>query len=158
MFAPKANGGDLHEAEIAGDGFVISGSDAVCVLQTVDASFVTVAQGVDVAVDEHLHFSVLAGWDDGDAPAPFHIFADVVGVIAAIGQENARFWTTLHDRSIALVFGHLATGNLGGYGQTAGVDAEMNLGREAIFRAPKALSLSPPLLRRRSDVPERWCC
>ena len=97
-----------------------------------------------MAIDGDLHFSVLAGWDDGDASAPFHVFADVVGVIAAISQENARLWTALHDRTIALVVGDLSAGDLGGYGQAASVNAEMNLGREATFRAPKTLSLSPP--------------
>ena len=95
----------------------VSGSDAACVLQTVDASFDKVAQGVDVAVDGDLHFSVLAGRDDGNSSAPFHVLADVVGVIAAISQENARVWTALHDRTIALVVGDLAAGDLGGYGQ-----------------------------------------
>lgn len=57
----------------------------------------------------------------------------------------------LHDRSIARVVGDLAPSDLGGYGQAAGVDAEVSLGREATFRASKTLSLSPPFAPAATD-------
>lgn len=67
-------------------------------------------------------------------------------VIALVGEENARSWPMgLHHDVIALVVGDFAAGDRRGYGQAFGVGAKVYLGREATFRAPKTLFLSPPL-------------
>jgi len=89
---------------------------------------------------------VPAGRDDGDTPTRLHVFANEISVIAAIRQQDLwRRAARVDDRSIAGVVGRLAAGDLGGYGQAVAIGAQMDLGREATFRAPETLAMSPPL-------------
>lgn len=143
---PEADRGDLHEAEEACGGLVVAGGDASGVLEAVEAPLDPVAQGVDVAVDALADLAASAGRNDGHAAAIFHVLADRVGVIAAVGQQDACGRPVrLHQGSIAAVVGDLAAGDLGRYGQAHAVRAEVDLGREATSRTAKTLILNPPL-------------
>ena len=136
----------MNEAEIARCGFVISGREPSRVLELVEASLDAVAQGVDVTIDRDLNLAAPAGRNDArSAPFPQR-FANMIGIIAAIGKQDFGFRSLrFHQRIKARIIRDLAGGDLGGYWQAFAIRAEVNLRREATSRAPKTLTRSPPL-------------
>ncbi len=64
---PGADRGDLHEAEDAGGGLVVTVGDAASVLEAVEAPPDPVSQGADVTVDALADLAAPARRNDGDA-------------------------------------------------------------------------------------------
>lgn len=108
----------MDEAEIAVCGLVVSGGEASRAFQLVDGAFDPVSHGIDEIVDRDERLSVLSARNDGRCASPFEIGANVVAVIAPVGQQNFRSGGFgLHDEVIAFVVRHFAAGDLHGKGQ-----------------------------------------
>ncbi len=99
-----------------------------------------------MSVDDRLDLAVaLDGNDRGDRSRG-QIFADEIGVIALVGEQDAGSWPGLvHDRSIAFHVGNLPAAQRDRDREAHSVAAQMDLGREATSRAPKTLVLIPLL-------------
>ena len=123
----------MNEAEIARGGLVISGCDAPCVLQTVDASLDEVTQDIDEIVDGFLNPSAFSHRNDCGAAALFDVSSDAIRIIAPVGQQHLRVRPAIHHPVVALVVRDLPGGDLGLREQAAAIGAEMNLAREATF-------------------------
>ena len=90
--------------------------------------------------------------DRGDATR-FHLRAEGIGIVAAIGEKDLRFRAFgIEQRQSTGVVGGLAGCDVDGYGETCAVGAEMNFGRKPTARAPETLSRSPPLA-----PAAQWC-
>ena len=88
---PQADGGDEDEAEVAFRGLVVTGGQTAPVLQPVEAALDPVPESVDVAVDRDLNLPASPHRDDRRDAAHFHLRADGIGIVAAIGEQNLRF-------------------------------------------------------------------
>ena len=110
-----------------------------------EASLDVVPQAIDMAVDDGLDLAVPPGGDDGGDVSGFQVGQDEVGVVALVGEQDARVGTGLvHHRRIALHIRDLTAAQTNRDGEALSVAAEMDLGREATSRAAKILILSPP--------------
>lgn len=109
-----------------------------------EAALDAVSQGVDMSVDDGLDLAVASGGNDRGDLSRGQVFADEIGVIALVGEQDAGAWSGLvHDRSIALRVGNLPAAQRDRDREAHSVAAEMDLGREATSRAPKTLVLIP---------------
>ena len=132
MAEPEADRCDVDEAQEALGGFVVAGSDAACVLQFVEAALDEVAQPVEGAVHGDAQLAGLAHRDDRLNVARLHGFSNLVRVIAAIRQQDARLWqVVVHDEVEAQIVRRLARRDVRPHGQACAIDAEVDLGREA---------------------------
>ena len=144
---------DEDEAEIAVGGLVVAGGQTAPVLQPVEAALDPVPQGVEVVVDRNLDLAASPHRNDRGHAARFHLRADSIGIVAAIGEQNPRFRPIgIEERQGASVVRGLARRDVDGYGETGAVGAEMNFGRKPTSRAPETLSRSPPLA-----PAAQWC-
>lgn len=135
----------MDEAEIAGGCFVISGGETARVLQAVDATLDSVSEGVDEFIDEDRRLAVLAAWNDRLGSAPADILANVVGIKAAVGDDDLWIGSVgLHHEVVALVVRDLAAGDFGRDREAFGVCPEVDFGGETAFRPAETLFLSPP--------------
>jgi len=124
----------VDEAEIAIGGFVVSGGQSARIFELVKAAFDHIAQRVDRGIDRQLNEPVSFGGDHCGAAAPFHIFANEVGIIAFVSKQHLWRWPVgIHDRQISLEIGDFTAGQCKRDRQAHCIDAEMDLGREATF-------------------------
>lgn len=145
MAEPEADRGEVDEAQEALGGFVIAGGDATGVLELVEAELDAVAQPLKGTVRRHAQLAGLAHRDHRDDVARLHDFSHLIRVIAAICQQDPRFGQVIvHDQIEAEMVRCLARRDVRPHGQASAVDAEVDLGREAISRTPETLSRSPP--------------
>jgi len=106
-----------------------------------------------VAVDHDLDPAVPTGRDDRSDRSGLHRLSQVIGVVAAIGNDDPRLGSiSVEQGDGACVIGRLAGRDLYRYGQTFAVGAEVNLCREATPRAAETLSRSPPFA-----PAAQWC-
>lgn len=135
----------MDEGEIACGGFVVSGGEAACVFQPVDAALDAVAQGVDEVVDRDLDLAALAHGNDGNAAAALDVGTHMVGVVAFVGEKDLGIGCgRIHHEIVSLVVRDLAAGDLRRDRQAVGVDPEVDFRGEAAFRAAETFLLSPP--------------
>jgi hypothetical protein len=132
MAEPETDRGDVDEPQEALCGFVVAGGDAAGVLQLVEAALDEVAQPVEGAIHGDTELAGLAHGDDRHNVARFHCFANLVRVIAAIRQQDARFrQVVVHDQIEAQIVRCLARRDVRPHREPCAVDAEVDLGREA---------------------------
>ena len=99
MAEPEADRGEVDEAKEALGGLVVARGDAAGVLQFVEAALDEVPQSVEGAVDGNAQLSGLAHRDDRHDVPRLHGFSNLVRVIAAICQQDARLWqVAVHDQ------------------------------------------------------------
>lgn len=146
MAEPEADRGYVDEPEEAFGGLEVAGGDAAGVLEFVEAALDEVAQAVEDTVYGHTQLAGLAHRDDRYDVARFHGFANLVRVIAAVGEENGWFrHVVVHDQVEAQIVRCLPRRDVGPHGEARAVDPEVDLGREATSRTAETLSWSPPL-------------
>ena len=78
----------------------------------------------------------LAGFTHGNdsrAAASLDIFADAIGIIPSIGEQDLWVWPAFHHRIVTLVVRDLSAGDLYRHWQPAAVGSEVNLAREATY-------------------------
>ena len=132
MAEPEADRGDVDEAQEALCGFVVACGDAACVLELVEASLDEVAQPVKGTVHGHAQLAGLAHRDHRHDVPRLHCFSNLVRVIAAIRQQDGGLWqVVVRDEVEAQIVRCLARRDVRPHGQARGVDAEVDLGREA---------------------------
>ena len=143
---PNLDCGEFDEAEEAFGCVVVSGCDAPAFLEPVEEPLDPVAHGVERAVDGVLYLAVALGWDLGGRPAYAEFAADIVGVVALVGEHDLRIGLALGHQGVE---GGAVMGLAGRQDQcdwkTLSVGPGMDFGREATARAAKSLVLSPPL-------------
>jgi hypothetical protein len=145
MAEPEADRCDVDEAQEALGGLVVACGHPAGVLELVEAAFDEVAQSVKGAVHGQAPLAGLAHWDHRYDVARFHGFANLIRVIAAICQQDARFGQiVVHDQIEAQIVRCLTRRDVRPLGQACAVDAEVDLGREATSRTAKTLLRSPP--------------
>jgi len=142
---PEAQRDDVDEGEIACGGFVVSRGKASRVLQSVEAAFDAVSQGVDEVVDRDPDFAALAHGNDGNAAASLDVGAHGVGVVSLVGEEDLGIGgARIHHEIVSLVIRDFSAGDFRRDRQAFGVGSEMDFRGEAAFRAAETLFLSPP--------------
>ena len=145
MTQPEADGRDVDETQEAFGGLVVAGGDAAGVFQPVEAAFDEVAQPVEGAIHRHPQ---LAGFPHGDHRqhvARLHGLANIVRIVAAIGQQDGGLGQVVgHHQIEAEIVRCLAGRDLRPHRQAGTVDAEVDLGREATPRTAETLARSPP--------------
>lgn len=125
---------------------VVSGRHAPAFLEPVEEPLDLVAHRIEGAVDGVLDLAVALGWDLGGGAAGAELAADVIRVVALVGEHDLRVGLALgHQR----VEGGAIMGTAGRQDRrnwkTLSVGPGMDFGREATARAAKSLVLSPPL-------------
>ena len=99
-----------------------------------------------MVVDRDLDLPASPHRDDRRDAARLHLGADCIGIVAAIGEKDLRFWPFgIEERQSTRVVRGLAGGDVDGYGEAVSIGAEMNFGRKPTSRTPETLSRSPPL-------------
>lgn len=132
MAEPQADRRDVDEAEEAFGSLVVTCGDTAGVLHLVEAALDEVAQAVEGAIHGDAQLAGLAHRDDRHDVARLHGFSNLVRVIAAIRQQDARLWqVVVHDQVEAQIVRCLPRRDVRSHGQTRAVDAEVDLGREA---------------------------
>ena len=145
VLCPEAQRDDMDEGEVACRGFVVSGGEAACVFQPVEAALDAVAQGIDEVVDGDLDLAALAHGNDGHAAAALDIGAHAVGVVALVAEKHPGVGRArLHHEVVAFVVRDFPAGDLNRDRQALGVGPEMDFGGEAALRAAETLFLRPP--------------
>ncbi len=86
---------------------IISGVDASPVLEETKHVFVFVPLAIEVHVVIDLDSAVGSRWDAGGHAACCQGFAESVGVIAPVAQQDFRFWQGLDHQSSAFIIAHL---------------------------------------------------
>lgn len=135
----------MNEAETAGGCFVVAGRQTAGAFELVEAALDSVSQSIGDGVDEDRLFAIdLAGYDRSAAPL-IDDTTDVIAVVAPIGDEHFDFGQIIIDQRVELFeVGHFATAYLRPDRQSVSVGNEVDLGREATFRAAKTFLLSAP--------------
>lgn len=134
LIGPEACGGDVYEAEIACRCFVVSGCETARAFELGEAPFDAVSQRVGDGVVGYWLFAVGLGRDHRRSATQCNGFADMIAVIAPVGQEYARGWQIIIDQRIeALEVGDLAAGCFRPDREAVSVGNEVNFGREATF-------------------------
>ena len=124
----------MNEAEIAVSGLVVAGCQAAGAFQLVEAALHSVSEGVGDGIDRNSLFPVDLAGDDGSATTPCDHRADVIAVIATVGNEHPGFRQVLIDQCIeAFEVGNFAAAYLRPDRQSVSVGNEVDLGREATF-------------------------
>ena len=150
---PYLDCGEFGEAEEAIGRVVVSGCDPPGFLEAVEEPFDPVAQGVERSVDGVLDLAVPLCRYLGDGAAGAQVAADVVSVVALVGEHDLRVGFALgHQRVEGGAVMGLARRQDQRDWKTLSVGPGMDLGREATARAAKSLVLSPPLA-----PAARWC-
>ena len=135
----------MDEAEEAGGGVVVAGSNAAAVLQSVDAALNAITQGVDRSLDAVLNTPVALCWDLRLPATVADIPSDGIAVVAAVGEQDARVAVAfIYQLGIGRAVVRLARRQRQADRQAISVGAQMDLGRKATARAPKTLAVSPP--------------
>lgn len=131
MAEPEADRRDIDEAKEAFGGLVVAGGDTASVLELVEAPLDKVPQPVEPAIDSDTEPARLAHRDHRQDATRLHGFANLVGVIAAIGQQDARLrQVVVHDQIKAQVVRCLARRDVRPHWQPGSIDAQVDLGRE----------------------------
>ena len=92
----------MNEAEECIGEFIVASGNATGILETVEASFDAIAQGIDGAVDRDLHSPVFLGWNHRHATTLFHIGTNGVTVVTAISKQHLRIGGVfIHQRLVA---------------------------------------------------------
>ena len=145
MAEPEADGRNVDEAQEAFGSFVVTGGNASGILQLVEAPLDEVAQFVEPAINRDAQLSGFPHGYHWHDVACFHRFANVVRVIAAICQKDARFGqVVVHDQIKAQIVRCLPWRDVGPHGEACAVDAKVDLGRKATSRTAETLPRSPP--------------
>jgi hypothetical protein len=122
----------LNEAEIACGCFVVACRQSAGAFEFVEAALDPVSQSVGDGVDEDWFFAIdLAGYDRCTA-ALINDTADVITVVAPVGDEHSGFGQIGIDQRIEpFEVRHFATAYLRPDRQSVSVGNEVDLGREA---------------------------
>jgi len=132
MAEPEADRRYIDEAQEAFGGLVVAGCDAAGVLQPVEAPLDEVARPVEGAIHGNAQLAGVAHGDDRHHIARLHGFANIVRVIAAICEQDARLGQIVgHDQIEAQIVRRLPGRDFRPHGQADAIDAEVDLGREA---------------------------
>ena len=124
----------MNEAEVAGSGFIVACSKTTGAFELVEASLHPVSQGVGNAVDEDLLLAIDLARNDGRAATPGNHVADMIAVIATVGDEHFGFGKIVINKCIeAFEVGDFTTAYLRPDRQSVSVGNEVDLGREATF-------------------------
>ena len=124
----------MNEPEIAVGCFVIAGSQAAGALELVEAAFHPVSEGVGDAVDEDWFFPVGPSGDDWSATTPGNYTANVIAVVATVGDEHSGLGKIVIDERVEpFEVGDFATTYLRPDRQSVSVGNEVDFGREATF-------------------------
>lgn len=97
---PNLDGGEFGEAEEAFGSVVVSCCDAPAFLEPVEEPLDPVSHGVERAVDSVLDLSVPLGRDLRGCAACTEFSADVVGVIALVGDHDLRVGLSLSHQGV----------------------------------------------------------
>lgn len=81
----------MNEAEIAGGSFVVAGCQTAGAFELVEAALDPVPQGVGDGIDEDWFFAIDLAGDDRRATALFDDAADMIAVVAPVGNEHFGF-------------------------------------------------------------------
>ncbi len=124
----------MNEAEVAGSGFIVACSETAGAFELVEASLHPVSQGVGNAINQYLLLAIDLAWNDGRTATPGNHVADVVAVIAAVGNEHLGFGKIVINEYIeAFEVGDFTTAYLRPDRQSVSIGNEVDLGREATF-------------------------
>ncbi len=124
----------MDESEVACCCFIVARGEAAGAFELVEAALDPVPQGVGDCLDEDRFFTVdLARYDRCTATL-LDDMANVVAIVAAVGDEHSGFRKILIDQCIeTLEVGHFAAAYLRSDRQSVSVGNEMDLGRKATF-------------------------
>ncbi len=142
---PGLDCGEFSEAEEAFGRVVVSGCDAPAFLEPAEEPLDPVVHGVERPVDGVLDLAVPLGWDLGGRPAYAQFAANIVGVVALVGEHDLRVSPALGHQGVkggAVVV--LARRQDQCDWKTLSAGPGMDFRREATARAAKSLALSPP--------------
>ena len=124
----------MNEAEVAGSGFIVACSETTGAFELVEASLHPVSQGVGDAIDVNRLLAIDLAWNNGCAATPGNYVADVIAVIAAVGNEHLGFGKIVINECIeAFEVGDFTIAYLRPDRQSVRIGNEVDLGREATF-------------------------
>lgn len=150
---PEANAAEQDEAQEAGAGLIVAGSDPAAVFQSADEALDAGAQGVEPPADGVLHLAAALGRDFRLGAAVAGILPEGVAVVCLVAEQHAGVAVTLgHEIVVGGEIMCLAGGQDDGNGKPVSIGAQVDLGREAAARTAKSLGLSPPLA-----PAAQWC-
>ena len=124
----------MNESEVAGGGFIVACSETTGAFELVEASLHPVSQGVGNAIDENWLLAIDLAWDDGRTATLGNHVADVIAIIAAVGNEHLGLGKIVINEYIeAFEVGGFTTAYLRPDRQPVSIGNEVDLGREATF-------------------------
>ena len=136
----------MDEAEECIGEFVVASGNTASILETIEASFDTIAQGIDGAVDRDLHTPIFLGWNHRHTATLFDIGTNGITVVAAVGEQHLGIGrVSIHQRFVAFDIMRFARRERGADREAFRIRAEMDFGREPTARTAKSVSLNPPL-------------
>ena len=124
----------MNEPEITFGGFIVSGSQPSRTFEFVEAAFNLVSQGIEEAINRDGLPAVRPARNDRNSTLAGDGFANMVRVIAAIGEEYFRWrQVSIRQQVKALIVGNFTSADLSLHGQTKTIGDQMYLGRETTF-------------------------
>lgn len=124
----------MNEAEIAGGCFVVAHCQTAGALELVEAAIHPVSQGVGDAIYKDRFFPIDLTGNDGGATTLGNDIANVVAVVATVGNEHLGFEkVVIHERIEPFEIKDFPTTHLRPDRQSVSIRNEVDLGREATF-------------------------